>query len=110
MAQSRSNVVLYIRTVSTHGFTTPSPPPAPAASCVACGKPFEGFHRGWGGTHCTACVDWAAKAFPFAWEIARLKKRWRAFERRWPEGAVKGVEEWLHLKGKVESFVRKVNE
>lgn len=72
----------------------------------------------------TECVDWETRAFPFEWELARMRKqfvalreaakaltqagRWmRQLRARWPRGAARGVEEWLELKERTEAAVRR---
>lgn len=117
--------------VQTHGFTTPSPPTSlNSDSCWRCGEPFDSggrWYAGQAGFEHTHCADWASRDFPFTAEVTRLRKKWRAlkaatkaveqagrwlraFERRWPADAAKGVEEWLALKAKVEALIFKSRE
>jgi hypothetical protein len=65
--------------------------------------------------------------FPLAWEIARLRKQWRAlraalkavesagkwlqaFQRSWPGRASEGMEEWPKIKERVGDVLDKVRD
>ncbi len=95
-------------------------------ACIDCGTPFAQLH-GWKNRRCTACTPPKQDGFPLALEVTLLRVKWRtlkatlaavegagkwlqAFERRWPEGADQGLQEWSAMKADMQRLIRKLNE